>query len=77
MEGKALTRSNDRIIAGVCGGLAEYLGWTPTTLRLLYAFVSVISVAFPGILLYIVLWVVMPGPGQERRRFNVHHPDDL
>ena len=50
----------NRIIAGVCGGLAEWLGWSPTTVRLLYVVVSVLSVAFPGILVYIVLWIAMP-----------------
>jgi phage shock protein C len=77
MEGKSLARSNDKIIAGVCGGLADYLGWTPTTVRLAYVFLSLISAAFPGILVYLVLWVVMPAPGSRRRSFDVHHPDDL
>jgi phage shock protein C len=49
-----------RIIAGVCGGLAEWLGWDPTLVRVLYVLVSVLSVAFPGLLVYIVLWIVMP-----------------
>ncbi|HEY8149549.1 MAG TPA: PspC domain-containing protein [Vicinamibacteria bacterium] len=57
----ALTRSRrNRMIAGVCGGLAQSLGWDPTLVRVLYVFVSVISAAFPGILVYLVLWVVMP-----------------
>lgn len=57
-----LTRSRKRLIAGVCGGLAEYLGWSPTLVRVLYVAVSVASVAFPGILVYLILWVVMPAP---------------
>jgi phage shock protein PspC (stress-responsive transcriptional regulator) len=56
----ALTRSRDRIIAGVCGGLAEWLGWSPNVVRILYVVVSVASVAFPGILVYLALWLVMP-----------------
>ncbi|MFP5246190.1 MAG: PspC domain-containing protein [Thermoanaerobaculia bacterium] len=48
------------IIAGVCGGLAEWLGWDPTLVRVLYVLGSLISVAFPGIIVYIILWVVMP-----------------
>ena len=57
----ALTRSRtNRKIAGVCGGLANWLGWDPTLVRVLYVVVSVISAAFPGILVYLVLWVVMP-----------------
>jgi len=48
------------MIAGVCGGLAEWLGWDPTVLRVVYIAVSVISAAFPGILAYIILWILMP-----------------
>ena len=60
-SGNPLRRSaDDRVIAGVCGGLARWLGWDPTLVRVLYVVVSVLSVAFPGILVYLVLWVVMP-----------------
>jgi phage shock protein PspC (stress-responsive transcriptional regulator) len=48
------------MIAGVCGGLAEWLGWDVTVVRLLYILVSVLSVAFPGILVYVILWILMP-----------------
>ncbi|HVL67039.1 MAG TPA: PspC domain-containing protein [Vicinamibacterales bacterium] len=57
----ALTRSRrNRMIAGVCGGLAQALGWSPTVVRVLYVLVSVLSAAFPGILVYLILWIVMP-----------------
>ncbi len=49
-----------RIIAGVCGGIAEWLGWSPTWVRILYIIISILSVAFPGIIAYIILWLVMP-----------------
>ena len=49
-----------RVIAGVCGGLAEWLGWDPTLVRVLFVLVSVLSAAFPGILVYIVMWILMP-----------------
>jgi phage shock protein PspC (stress-responsive transcriptional regulator) len=49
-----------RILAGVCGGLAEWLGWNVTLVRLLYVAVSILSAGFPGIVVYIVLWLVMP-----------------
>jgi len=52
--------SSNRMIAGVCGGLAEWLGWNPTGVRVLYVVVSILSVAFPGILVYLVLWLLMP-----------------
>ena len=56
-----LQRSRDqRVIAGVCGGIAEWLGWSATTVRILYVLASVLSVAFPGILVYLILWILMP-----------------
>jgi len=48
------------MLGGVCGGLAEFLGWDPTVTRILFVLVSVLSAAFPGILVYIVLWILMP-----------------
>ncbi|MEP6767435.1 MAG: PspC domain-containing protein [Acidobacteriota bacterium] len=58
---RRLTRSSrHRMIAGVCGGLAEYLGMDVTLVRVLYVIVSIVSAAFPGILAYIVLMFVMP-----------------
>ncbi len=60
---RRLTRSNrDKMIAGVCGGLAEYFQLDPTLVRTLYVIVSILSVAFPGIIVYIVLMFVMPPP---------------
>jgi phage shock protein PspC (stress-responsive transcriptional regulator) len=60
----ALLRSKkNRVIAGVCGGLADSLGWDPTLVRVLYVVVSLLSAAFPGILVYVVLWIVMPEAG--------------
>ena len=57
----ALQRTkSDRMIAGVCGGIAKSLGWDPTLVRILYVLISIFSAAFPGILVYIILWVVMP-----------------
>ena len=52
--------ANDVMIGGVCGGLAEWLGWDPTLVRILYVVVSVLSAAFPGLFVYIILWIVMP-----------------
>ena len=57
----ALRRSRrHRMIAGVCGGIAEWLGWDPATVRILYVLVSILSAAFPGILVYLILWFLMP-----------------
>ncbi len=56
-----LQRSQDnRILAGVCGGIADWLGWNPTALRLLFVTVSVLSAAFPGFIVYLILWLLMP-----------------
>ena len=49
-----------KMIDGVCGGIADWLGWSPTLVRILYVIVSIASVAFPGIFAYIILWFVMP-----------------
>jgi phage shock protein C len=48
------------MIAGVCGGIAEWLGWDPTAVRILYVLVSILSAAFPGIIVYVILWILMP-----------------
>jgi len=56
-----LNRSRDeRILGGVCGGLAAWLGWGPTKVRVLYVLVSILSAGFPGMIVYVVLWVIMP-----------------
>lgn len=57
---KKLKRSSNKMLAGVCAGIAEYLGWDPTLVRLAYFLLSVISVGFPGLVAYIILWLVMP-----------------
>lgn len=50
----------DRMIAGVVGGLADYFGLDPTVARIIYVLVSILSAAFPGILVYILLWILIP-----------------
>ncbi|HON17985.1 MAG TPA: PspC domain-containing protein [Salinivirgaceae bacterium] len=57
---KRLTLSNDRVIGGVCGGIAEFLGWDPTLVRVGYVLLSILSAGFPCLLIYIVLWIIMP-----------------
>lgn len=58
-----LTRSRNKAIAGVCGGLAEWLGWDIALVRILYLILSILSAGFPGTLVYIILWIVMPDDG--------------
>lgn len=58
---KYLRRSRkNRMIGGVCGGLADYFDMDPTLVRVLYVLGSILSAAFPGTLVYIILWIVMP-----------------
>ena len=52
--------SRHRLVAGICGGIADWLGWDPTLVRVLYVVGSVVSAAFPGTIVYLILWVVMP-----------------
>ena len=57
---KKLYRSSNRILSGVCGGIAEYFDVDPTLIRVLYVVLSLFSAAFPGLLLYIILWILIP-----------------
>lgn len=58
--GRRLTRTtDDRMIAGVCGGIAAYLGWDPTLVRIAYLLLTVFTV-FSGVVVYIILWICMP-----------------
>ena len=52
--------SKNVVIGGVCGGIAESLGWDPVMVRILYLLVSILSAAFPGLLIYVILWIAMP-----------------
>lgn len=57
---KKLRRSKDQMIAGVCAGIAEYTGLDVTLVRVGYVLLSILSAGFPGTLLYVILWLVMP-----------------
>jgi phage shock protein C len=52
-----------RLVAGVCGGLADYFGMDATLMRVIYVIFSIMSVAFPGFLAYVVLWIIIPEDG--------------
>ncbi len=60
MASGKLVRSKDKILGGVCAGLAKWLGWDVTLVRLAYILISILSAAFPGTIVYIILWIVMP-----------------
>jgi phage shock protein C len=76
MEGaRQLVRSRDRWVAGVLGGFAERFGWAPLRVRIAFAILSAASAAFPGILVYLLLWFMLPdGRKLEKRRFRVERP---
>ncbi|KYG74213.1 MULTISPECIES: PspC domain-containing protein [Roseivirga] len=57
---KLFRSRENKVVAGVCAGLAEWLGWDATQVRVLYVLVSFFSAAFPGIIVYLILWAVMP-----------------
>ena len=60
-DNKRLRRSrSNKMIGGVIGGLAEYYDFSPNGLRIIYVIVSVLSAAFPGILVYLILWLLLP-----------------
>ena len=62
MSDKKLMRSEDRMIAGVAGGLANYFDIDPTLVRILFVLLTLLGGGGLGILVYIVLWIVMPEP---------------
>lgn len=66
MEPKKLTRSNNKMVAGVCAGIAEYFDIDPTLVRVCYAALSIFSAGFPGLLLYIILMLIMPRSDYEQ-----------
>ena len=59
MEQKRLLRSNERVLGGVCGGIAEYFDIDPTIVRVAYAVLTLCTV-FCGIILYPILWLIIP-----------------
>tara|TARA_B100001250_G_C19599692_1_gene700029 strand:+ start:571 stop:765 length:195 start_codon:yes stop_codon:yes gene_type:complete len=61
MPNNRLFRSKtESMLAGVCGGIAKYFDLDPSLVRIAYVVLSVLSAAFPGILVYIILWIIIP-----------------
>ena len=71
MAQKKLTRSTNKILAGVCGGIAEYFEVDPTLIRVVYAALSIFTTGFPGLLLYIILMLIMPAAGSNVGQNNI------
>lgn len=59
MEKRRLTRSNNRMIAGVCSGIADYFGWDITLVRIVYVLATFFTM-FSGGIVYLILWLIMP-----------------
>ena len=51
---------DDRQIAGVCAGIAKYMGWDVALVRVGYVLLSIASIGFPGLLVYLIMWIVVP-----------------
>ena len=65
MASTSLSRSrSDRMVAGVLGGFARRFGWSSTLLRIVFVLVSILSAAFPGILVYLIAWLLIPDEGR-------------
>lgn len=62
---KRLRRSSNKLFAGVCAGIAEYLDVDPTLVRVLYAALTLFTAAFPGVILYVVMMILMPNYDAE------------
>lgn len=60
MSKKLYRSSSDKMLFGVCGGLAEYFGIDSTVVRILYAVITLFTGGFLGIILYIVMGLIMP-----------------
>jgi len=60
MAKRLFRTKRDSILGGVCGGIAEYFDLDPSLVRIGYILLSILSAAFPGFLVYIILWIVIP-----------------
>lgn len=55
-----LVRSSSKVIAGVCGGIADYLGWDPVWVRILFVVLTIATALITGVIVYAILWIAMP-----------------
>lgn len=75
MAEKKLTRSANKVLAGVCGGIAEYFDVDPTLVRAIYAILAIFTTGFPGLLLYIILMLIMPAAPAQNNVEDVKFED--
>ncbi len=65
-----------RVVAGVCGGVAEWLDWEVMPVRFLFAFGTVLVGFYPGLIVYGVLWLILPSTPDPRYRLGTRWRDD-
>jgi phage shock protein PspC (stress-responsive transcriptional regulator) len=66
MDKKPLTLSDNRLLGGVCAGIAEYFNFDPTMVRIAYAILTIICAGFPGIILYPILYWIIPSKNKQQ-----------
>ena len=65
---KKLYRSKkERMIAGICGGIADYFEVDPTLIRLLWAGLTILTAVLPGTIIYLLAWIIIPEEGKEKQ----------
>jgi phage shock protein C len=69
MTTEKLVRSNDKIIAGVCAGIGDYLGWKRDRVRIATVIIALITALFPVAIAYIFLWFLMPAAGDDGSKY--------
>jgi phage shock protein C len=60
VQRKLYRSSTDKMIGGVCGGIAEYFNVDPTLIRLLLVFITFMSAIFPAVIFYFIAWAIIP-----------------
>ncbi len=67
MKKKLYRSSKQRMIAGICGGLAEYFDMDVNIMRLLFVAISLLSVLFPMAIFYIIAWIIVPEEEKSKK----------
>ncbi len=67
MAKKLYRSSKQRMIAGICGGLAEYFDIDVNIMRLLFVAISLLSVVFPMVIFYIIAWIIVPEEEKSKK----------
>lgn len=62
---KRLTKSRDKVLAGVFGGIAEYFNLDPAWIRIIGSAIILFTGVFPGVVLYVIASIVMPEPNRQ------------